>query len=81
VRLSTAPFLVARISRHDANFLTAAAGNVLISSTDGAVKLIDFGLALVGNASTLTVSSAVAGTPVYLAPEVSVFDTFNSLGP
>jgi serine/threonine protein kinase len=36
----------------------------------GAVKLIDFGLAVFGDGENLIKANSVAGTPVYLAPEV-----------
>ena len=38
--------------------------------TDGAVKLLDFGLARVASAARLTTASMVLGTPGYIAPEL-----------
>lgn len=43
--------------------------NVLVS-TEGMVKLIDFGLAHLGDTSKIAKANIIAGTPVYLPPEV-----------
>jgi serine/threonine protein kinase len=43
----------------------------------GAVKLIDFGLAVFGDGENLIIANSVAGTPVYLAPEVLQVNKLN----
>ncbi|MDR0784250.1 MAG: protein kinase [Propionibacteriaceae bacterium] len=42
--------------------------NVMLTTTGG-VKVMDFGVALLKNANTLTETTAVPGTPYYLSPE------------
>jgi serine/threonine protein kinase len=44
-------------------------GNILVS-TNGTVKITDFGLAQVAIAPTLTTEGMIVGTPAYFAPEV-----------
>ncbi|MEM9186725.1 MAG: serine/threonine-protein kinase [Planctomycetota bacterium] len=43
--------------------------NVLLSSSDGSVKITDFGLAAVASTPTLTQNGFLSGTPDYVAPE------------
>jgi serine/threonine protein kinase len=51
--------------------------NILIGRADGQVKITDFGLARAADDASLTRSGAVAGTPMYMAPEQAQGETLD----
>ncbi|MEU0569733.1 protein kinase [Nonomuraea sp. NPDC005983] len=44
--------------------------NVLVDEQSGALKLTDFGISRILHTTTLNTTGTVAGTPVYIAPEI-----------